>query len=284
MESEISTDNTAIELDGPNLSRRTVLKYAAALAAGAPFLANSRVLQDVVGHQLSGKAGAEISSATLANLAGTVRWSYEAGYYQTSYDAVIAALKTQAPKLTVSLLAELGQSSAVPAIEAIEAGTCDLVTSKNPKFQYLDAFLAKKLIVPLDKYYKQYGWNSYVTPLTTKQSIRGGHIYAVTFYLEGPGVAYRPSVFKKLGIAGPPQTWNEFVHILQVAKKAGKVPMTSGRHSPEFSRDDTQHDLGEYGPGIDKQHNFRKRQVDRRTGSSSGGGRLEPVEPGPHRP
>ena len=177
---------------------------------------------------LSGKAGAKIPSATLANLSGTVRWSYEAGYYQTSYDAVIAALKTQAPKLTVSLLAELGQSSAVPAIEAIEAGTCDLVTSKNPKFQYLDAFLAKKLIVPLDKYYKQYAWNSYVTPLTTKQSIREGHIYAVTFYLEGPGVAYRPSVFKKLGIAGPPQTWNEFIHILQVAKKAGKVPMTSG--------------------------------------------------------
>ena len=86
----------------------------------------------------------------------------------------------------------------------------------------------KKLIVPLDKYYKQYGWNRYVTPLTTKQSIHNGHIYAVTFYLEGPGIAYRPSVFKKLGIAGPPQTWKEFVKILQVAKKAGKVPMTSG--------------------------------------------------------
>ena len=38
-----------------------------------------------------------------------------------------------------------------------------------------------ELIVPLDKYYKQYGWNRYVTPLTTKQSIRDGHIYAVTF-------------------------------------------------------------------------------------------------------
>ena len=223
MEPNESPDTSAIEVDGPNLSRRTVLRYAAALAAGAPFLAKSRALGDIWG-------GAEprIASTELAHLSGNVRWSYEAGYYQTSYAAVVAALQKQAPKLTVSLLAEINQVSAVQPIDAIEAGTCDLVTTKNPKFQYLDAFLPKKLIVPLDKYYKQYGWNRYVTPLTTKQSIRDGHIYAVTFYLEGPGIAYRPSVFKKLGIAGPPQTWKEFVKILQVAKKAGKVPMTSG--------------------------------------------------------
>ena len=223
MEPDESTDTSAIEVDGPNLSRRTVLKYAAAVAAGAPFLAKSRAL----GHVGAG-AITRVSAATPADLSGTVRWSYEAGYYQTSFKAVVAALKKQAPKLTVALEAEINQVSAVQPIEAIEAGTCDLVTTKNPKFQYLDAFLAKKLIVPLDKYYKQYGWNNYLTPLTTKQSIRDGHTYAVTFYLEGPGIAYRPSVFKKLGIAGPPQTWNEFVNILQAAKKAGKIPMTSG--------------------------------------------------------
>ena len=41
MEPNESPDTSAIEVDGPNLSRRTVLRYAAALAAGAPFLAKS---------------------------------------------------------------------------------------------------------------------------------------------------------------------------------------------------------------------------------------------------
>ena len=47
MQPEVSADVTAIEVDGPNLPRRTVLKYAAALAAGAPFLAKSRAFADI---------------------------------------------------------------------------------------------------------------------------------------------------------------------------------------------------------------------------------------------
>lgn len=214
-----SNDPLRVELDEPRLSRRTLLKYGAALAAGAPIIASA------CGSSTS--SSIQRASKGLPK-AGSVRWSYEAGYYQTSYEAVLKALKKSHPRLDVKLLTQVGPANDTPIINTIKAGACDLITTKNPKFQYLEPLIGRqKLIVPLNDYYKAYGWDKYLAPFTTSQGTRGGDIYTVTFYIEGPGIAYRPSGLKKVG-ANVPTTWEELLDLFARAKKAGVIPMTSG--------------------------------------------------------
>lgn len=126
----------------------------------------------------------------------------------------------------MELLPQVGPSTVLPMEDALKADAADLITTKNPKFQYLDPLLS--FLMPLDQYYQKYNWHKYVAPFTTSQSIRNGHIYEVTLYVEGPGVGYRPSVLTKLGIDTPPKTWAEFIDLLARAKRAGKAPMVSG--------------------------------------------------------
>jgi raffinose/stachyose/melibiose transport system substrate-binding protein len=216
-----SIDQAAISYDGSRLSRRTLLTYGTAFALGAPIIAAC--------------SGSSPSTASASHVTkglpgkGKVRWSYEAGFYQTSYQAVIAKLQKQHPGINVPLVTQVGPANDIPMINAIKAGVADLITTKNPKFQYLDPMLTgrQKLLVPLNDYYQAYGWNHYLTPFTTSQGTRDGKIYTVTFYLEGPGVAYRPSVLKRLG-AQVPSTWAEFLDLLDRAKAAGKIPIAGG--------------------------------------------------------
>jgi raffinose/stachyose/melibiose transport system substrate-binding protein len=83
------------------------------------------------------------------------------------------------------------------------------------------ARLAKaNLLLPLDEAYVTMGWNDRLLPWTKERTVFAGTTYGIGNEIEYLGVFYNKALFAKLG-AKPPTTYQEFLHVCEVAKAAG---------------------------------------------------------------
>jgi ABC-type glycerol-3-phosphate transport system substrate-binding protein len=197
----------------------------AATATSSPVASALASLAPSIAPAASPSASASASSAAKVDT-GVVRWRGDV-HYQPSIEKVVSQLKIDKPNLDVQFTAidanaigETWQKS------AIESGQVDLLDGKSPKFLYLDPLVQQKLLTPLDDYYDLYGWEKVLDPATVKHSMRDGHVWMVPFYLELPGIAYRPSSLAKANLTAPPATWAEFTDYLTAMKNEGVIPLT----------------------------------------------------------
>jgi raffinose/stachyose/melibiose transport system substrate-binding protein len=88
-------------------------------------------------------------------------------------------------------------------------------------------FADHNAVIPLDKYYKQYNWNSVLPKAATSATMENGHEYGVP-YAPAPIVFfYRTDLFKKAGLK-PPTTYAELVTLMKKLKDTGISPLSIG--------------------------------------------------------
>jgi len=190
------------------ISRREMLKYIGLGAVGSAL-------------------GSNVAFAQSVPESGTFRFQIESGP-GTDFVAVVDAFIAEHPEITV----EFSQvEAAVVGVDwqriAMEAGAVDLISNENPKFLKLDPVLKAGLIQPLDGYRDLYEWDEWVLAAALRRSSRGGQLWTLPLYYEICGASYRKSVLESFDV-GEPQSWEEFIAMLEKFKAAGLIPLTNG--------------------------------------------------------
>ncbi|MGQ9622993.1 MAG: ABC transporter substrate-binding protein [Candidatus Caldatribacteriaceae bacterium] len=80
---------------------------------------------------------------------------------------------------------------------------------------------------PLDKYYEQYGWNSFLIPWTVEAIRRNGKLWGVPISSHAMTFWYRKDLWEKLGLSEP-KSYEEVEAICEKAKASGIYAFTTG--------------------------------------------------------
>lgn len=209
-----------MNLPNQKISRREVLKLMGIAAAGSALAGCVQVVPAPVP---AAPAGPTAAPAT----AGKVRFRIETGPGK-DFEQVVAAFQQEFPDIEVEFTQVDPSSAGIAwARLAMESGLVDLVSNENPKFLFLDPLVKGDLLMPLDEYSELYGWKDSVLPAALKRSSRSGQLWTLPLYYELCGVAYKKSTLESVG-AEPPQTWDDFVAMLEEFKAQGLIPLTVG--------------------------------------------------------
>jgi raffinose/stachyose/melibiose transport system substrate-binding protein len=79
------------------------------------------------------------------------------------------------------------------------------------------------LVEPLDAAYEKYKWPIY--DWARQRATYGGKTYGIPDQVEEVGIYYNEDAFKKLGVAEPPKTVEEFEQIADKVKAEGLIPL-----------------------------------------------------------
>lgn len=109
-----------------------------------------------------------------------------------------------------------------------------LLSSDNPpdiiRLPTFVSFAKDGLLMDLDKYAEEYGWNDWPVPLhfarLDSNGIRGsGTLYAMGLNYQLTGIFYNKELAAQVGMTEPPKTLEEFDALLASAKEAGLQPI-----------------------------------------------------------
>jgi raffinose/stachyose/melibiose transport system substrate-binding protein len=83
-------------------------------------------------------------------------------------------------------------------------------------------FVKAGMSAPVDDYYAEYKWNNVLRPLADAYTtLYPPHRHGVPYQLNGEALYYNKELFKKAGIAQPPQSYDELVAAAGKLKQAG---------------------------------------------------------------
>lgn len=162
-----------------------------------------------------------------AATSGKIRFRVETGE-GGDFQKVIDSFKPAVPGIDVELTqVDVATAGVQWHVVAIQNGLVDLLSNENPKFLYLDPLLKANLLLPLDAYSGQYGWQNQMIAEALKRSSRDGKLWTLPLFYEYPGIAYRKSTLAALGV-DVPKTYDDFVQLLQKGAASGKIALTVG--------------------------------------------------------
>jgi raffinose/stachyose/melibiose transport system substrate-binding protein len=150
-------------------------------------------------------------------------------YFETGFDTIIR-LTEEFTKQYPNVTWEIKQDQFANLISS----TPLLLSSDNPpdliRLPTFVTFAQDGLLMDLDKYAEQYGWNDWPVPLhfarLDADGIRGsGTLYAMGLNYQLTGVFYNKELAAQIGMTEPPQTLEEFDVLLAKAKEAGLQPI-----------------------------------------------------------
>lgn len=113
-------------------------------------------------------------------------------------------------------------------VNRIVGGTAPVAAQFNTSKQFRD-IVDQGMLNNVDDVAAQGKWDQ-VLPQPILDAIRiNGHYYAAPVNIHMPGwFFYSKAAFKKAGLAGEPQSWEEFIGALGKLKAAGLVPLAFG--------------------------------------------------------
>ena len=93
-------------------------------------------------------------------------------------------------------------------------------------------FSRNDLLMPLDLLYEENGWEEAYPPgiLSVSQGGDGSYYFVPSSYYHW-AIWYRPSMFEELGLEVP-ETWDQFLGLVDSLSEAGKVPISIGTLAP----------------------------------------------------
>ena len=150
-------------------------------------------------------------------------------YFETGFDTIIR-LTEEFTKQYPNVTWEIKQDQFANLISS----TPLLLSSDNPpdliRLPTFVTFAQDGLLMDLDKYADEYGWNDWPVPLhfarLDADGIRGsGTLYAMGLNYQLTGVFYNKELAAQIGMTEPPQTLEEFDTLLAKAKEAGLQPI-----------------------------------------------------------
>jgi raffinose/stachyose/melibiose transport system substrate-binding protein len=152
----------------------------------------------------------------------TIKMNYEGAYF--------VQISEEFMKRNPDIKVEANQAG----LDVFESGQLKLALAAGtgPDIMQLDAAPARMgllayagLLLPLDEYYRQYGWNFF--PWSVKWATYGGKKYGVPHEIEFIGPLYNRRIYERAGI-GVPKTYEEFVSHMRKIKGAGYIPLAWG--------------------------------------------------------
>jgi raffinose/stachyose/melibiose transport system substrate-binding protein len=109
-----------------------------------------------------------------------------------------------------------------------------LASGEGPDVIYYDTgpgfagVLAKAdLLMPLDNFYMQMGWDDRIFPWTKARTTFDGKVYGIGHQLEFLGAYYNKNLFTELGLSEP-KSIDDLLNICEKGKEAGYIPISFG--------------------------------------------------------
>lgn len=117
----------------------------------------------------------------------------------------------------------------------LSTGEGPVVTKANQGAQEMGAMVKQKLLLPIDAYIKQYGWDKKQSDSvlardrwSDKGEFGVGPTYGISALGELVGLYYNAKVLKDAGIDKPPASLDELAKDVETLKAKGAVPFTIG--------------------------------------------------------
>jgi raffinose/stachyose/melibiose transport system substrate-binding protein len=149
-------------------------------------------------------------------------------------DQAIKDFEAQNPGEKISRTVHSFDDTRIPLKLALSSGEGPQVAQVNQGGGDMGALVKENLLLPMDDYAKQYGWETRFPSSilkrnrwSDKQDFGSGHLYGVASLGEMVGLYYNKAVLDKAGIAVP-KTLPEFEAALAKLKQQGTVPIMLG--------------------------------------------------------
>lgn len=118
---------------------------------------------------------------------------------------------------------------------AITAGDGPVVTKVNQGAKDMGAMAAEGLLLPVDSYIKQYGWDQRQSDSllardrwSDTEEFGSGATYGISGLAEIVGLYYNQKVLEEAGVTLPLQTFDDFLAALDKVKANGQAPIAMG--------------------------------------------------------
>lgn len=174
-------------------------------------------------------AGCLAASAawSAAALAGTlaVNIAYKGAVQRTVWQSTVDEFKKANPDVDVkvSFIEEEAYKVQLPGWLSTQAP--DIINWHNG--ERMAFYASRGLLEDLSEDWKKNGWDSTYASTKEASSWQGKQYSAPTVYYSW-GMFYRKDLFKKVGIAGEPKSWDEFLDACKKLKAAGIAPIAVG--------------------------------------------------------
>ncbi|MBN9354833.1 MAG: extracellular solute-binding protein [Herbaspirillum huttiense] len=174
-------------------------------------------------------AGCLAASAawSAAALAGTpaVNIAYKGAVQRTVWQSTVDEFKKANPDVDVkvSFIEEEAYKVQLPGWLSTQAP--DIINWHNG--ERMAFYASRGLLEDLSEDWKKNGWDSTYASTKEASSWQGKQYSAPTVYYSW-GMFYRKDLFKKVGIAAEPKSWDEFLEACKKLKAAGIAPIAVG--------------------------------------------------------
>lgn len=174
-------------------------------------------------------AGCLAASAawSAAALAGTlaVNIAYKGAVQRTVWQSTVDEFKKANPDVDVkvSFIEEEAYKVQLPGWLSTQAP--DIINWHNG--ERMAFYASRGLLKDLSEDWKKNGWDSTYASTKEASSWQGKQYSAPTVYYSW-GMFYRKDLFKKVGIAAEPKSWDEFLEACKKLKAAGIAPIAVG--------------------------------------------------------
>lgn len=143
------------------------------------------------------------------------------------------ALAERYPEVTVNVTPGQGGADIAALRTALVGGQGPDVFQSNAAPSRMGLLAESGLLLPLETYYQQYGWNDVFLPWAKQRTSFVGpddtepQTYGVAQNVEFMAVFYKQSAFEDLGLSEP-ETYEELLALLGVMKDNGYLPIIGG--------------------------------------------------------
>lgn len=139
------------------------------------------------------------------------------------------------PGVTVDATARTFDDLSMTLKLTVAAGNGPVVTQVNQGAADQGTMVKQHLLLPIDKYIKQYGWDKRQSDSVlarARWSADGkfgeGKTYGISGLGEMVGLFYNQKVLTEAGLSGPPKTYEELLKDVDIIKAKGLIPFMIG--------------------------------------------------------
>lgn len=166
-----------------------------------------------------------VNSAAAAGVTLKVWDQFTSGTTNDLMDEMCREFENRNPGVSIEREAIRNEDLRTLAQVALASGTGPDVLYYDTGAGFGGVLARAGLLLPLENYYKQFGWDDRIFEWTKERTTYGGRVYGIGHELEFYGVYYNTKIFEKLGLSIP-NDYDEFVAICETLKSNGYIPIS----------------------------------------------------------
>ena len=142
----------------------------------------------------------------------------------TNLDPLVEAYEDQSSDVSLNVEQTRTEDIRSRIQVSLQSGTGPDVFEYDTGVGYAGALVEADMLLPLDSYYEQYGWDDRFFGWTVDRVRFGESLYGIPFGLEYIGTYYNKAIFNELDLSVP-QTYEDFLSTAEALKQADYIPV-----------------------------------------------------------